>query len=86
MGPFDAVDVVQLSTLVILGVGLLRWQNSHRRQPIMLAVIVVFGSNAAFIAAATFHWFDNVSLNLFSAVRVLLLALLLAAIPSSRVK
>jgi hypothetical protein len=77
------IDVIQLSSLIVSLFAIGAWSIKLRRWPLTIAVLIAMLVNVAFYFARTLNWLVPTELNLFSAVRVLLLCVVIAAIPFS---
>jgi uncharacterized membrane protein YoaK (UPF0700 family) len=77
------IDIVQTASLIgsLFAIG--AWFIRLRRWPLIIAVVVAMLANVCFYVARTFNLFSPTDLNIFSAVRVLLMVIVIAAIPFS---
>ena len=77
------LDIIQVIILIVSLVAAIRWLVILRKWPITIAVIVALLANFAFYSAVSFDALPQCDHNLISAVRVLLMVLVLAALPST---
>jgi hypothetical protein len=75
------IDVVQLVSVSTTLFALASWLIKMRALPLTIAVVVAMCVNVFFFLARTFNWLSPLDLNLISALRVLLLTGIIAAIP-----
>lgn len=77
------IDVVSVVTVFTCVYGAVRWLVSMRSWPLRWSVFIALMANLLFFVARWSGLFTPSDLNLYSAVRVLLTVLVVAAIPSS---
>ena len=76
-------DVISVLTAVVCLYGAYQWMRFVDSWPLRWAVVIALLINVVFIIARSTQLFTPQELNLFSAVRVLIMVLVLAVIPSS---
>jgi len=77
------IDVIQTLSATVCAIAIVLWLFRLRHWPLTIAVVVSMVANIAFYASRTFNLFTPTELNLFSSVRVLLMVLIIAALPST---
>lgn len=76
-------DAIQVATIAVSIYAIINWRTFIRRWPITLAVIAALLVNLAFYAGVIFGSLPREDHNLLSAIRAFLMALVIAALPSS---
>ena len=75
------IDAVQFLSFSISLFGIFAWAIKLRRWPLIYAALSALIANVLFFVARTLNLMIPLDLNLFSAIRNMLMAIVIAAIP-----
>jgi hypothetical protein len=76
-------DAINITVAIICAVGVYGWLVKLRRWPLRVLAVLALASNVAFIFVKVCGYSSPDDLNLLSLTRILLMALIIAAVPWS---